>query len=111
RGPRSDATDLAESHRPERRREDRGRPGRRSHRRRSLPWHWALAPGRRGSGRRPPRAPRQLVTNAGGDVMDWVLKAVRGAVTVDEDRPEKVVEAAKEVTIAALEANGLVPER
>ncbi len=43
--------------------------------------------------------------------MDWVLKAVRGAVTVDEDRPEKVVEAAKEVTLAALEANGLVPER
>jgi len=43
--------------------------------------------------------------------MDWVLKAVRGAITVDEDLPEKVVEAAKEVTLAALEANGLVPER
>lgn len=43
--------------------------------------------------------------------MNWVLKAVRGAITVDEDRPEQVVEAAKAITLAVLEANGLIPER
>lgn len=43
--------------------------------------------------------------------MEYVLKAVRGAITVDEDRPEQVIEAAKEVTLAVLEANGLTPDQ